>query len=153
MNALKSGISVFAATPRNTHLQCRRQQGFTLLEVLVAFAILGIALGTLLQTFALGLRNTALSEEYTQATLYAETVLAGLGVEEPLEEGSLGGELDDKYAWRGTVSIYEEPDAPELEDNGLLPYHIRVEVYWRDEDKERHVGLDTLRLGMPDGFR
>ena len=131
----------------------RTQQGFTLLEVLVAFAILGIALGTLLQTFAVGLRNTALSEEYTQATLYAESVLAGLGVEEALEEGSLGGELDDKYSWRGSASVYQEPDGPELEDNGLLPYHVQVEVYWVDDDKERSVSLETLRLSIEDGLR
>jgi len=130
-----------------------KQQGFTLLEVLVAFAILGVALGTLLQTFAVGLRNTALSEEYTQAILHAESVLAGLGVEEPLEEGSLGDELDEKYAWRGWVSVYEEPDGPELPDNGLLPYHVRVEVYWFEQDKERSVSLDTLRLSIEENFR
>ena len=128
----------------------QKQQGFTLLEVLVAFAILGLALGTLLQTFAIGLRNTALSEEYTQATLYAESVLAGLGVEEPLEEGGMGGELDDKYAWRGSVSVYQEPEGPELDDNGVLPYHVVVQVYWSEDDTERSVSLETLRLAIPE---
>ena len=128
----------------------RGQRGFTLLEVLVAFAILGLALGTLLQTFAIGLRNTALSEEYTQATLYAESILAGLGVEEPLEEGGIGGELDDKYAWRGSVALYQEPEGPELDENGVLPYHVVVQVFWADESTERSVSMETLRLAVPE---
>jgi general secretion pathway protein I len=131
----------------------KKQQGFTLLEVLVAFAIMGVALGTLLQTFAMGLRNTALSEEYTQAMLHAESVLAGLGVEEPLTEGDLSGKLDDKYAWRGSVSVYEEPEGPELPDNGLIPYHVQITVYWQDESHERSVSLETLRISLEEGFR
>lgn len=63
------------------------QRGFSLLEVLVAFAILSIALGVLLQIFATGMRNVGLSEEYSQAALYAESILAAYGREAPLAEG------------------------------------------------------------------
>ena len=41
-----------------------KQKGFSLLEVLVAFSILAIAMGALMQVFATGLRNTALAEEW-----------------------------------------------------------------------------------------
>lgn len=129
-----------------------QQKGFTLLEVLVAFAILGVAIGTLLQSFAVGLRNVALSEEYTQATLHAESVLASLGIEETLEEGGIGGELDGKYAWRGSVILFAEPDAPELNENGVLPYIIIVEVYWDNSNTERSISLHTLRLVSPNQF-
>lgn len=128
----------------------RRAAGFTLLEVLVAFSILGVALGTLLQVFATGLRNTALAEEYTQATLYAESVLAGLGVEEPLEEGAIGGELDDKFAWRGEVSLYVEEDAPEPDLDNIQPFHVVVEVFWDSAGRERSVVMQTLRLHIPE---
>ena len=74
--------------------------------MLVAFAILSLSLGALMQAFSVGLRNTALAEDYTTATLHAESLLAGIGVEEVLEEGSLGGEIDERFRWQATVEEY-----------------------------------------------
>ena len=132
--------------------QRRYSKGFTLLEVLVAFTILGLSLGVLLQTFAVGLRNTALSEEYTLATLHAESLLAKIGVEEPLEEGSLQGEIDDKFTWQAEISEFIEED----DESGLgtvnarglnaTLYHVQLAVNWQaDSDRTRSVVLDTLR--------
>lgn len=118
-----------------------RQQGFSLLEVLVAFVILSLTLGVLYQVFATGLRNSALSEEYTHAALHAESVLAGLGIETPLEEGEQQGEIDERYHWRVTISLYQDEDL-ELESLSIIPYWLRVEVFWQ----ERSVVLESLRL-------
>ncbi|ADJ29710.1 type IV pilus modification PilV family protein [Nitrosococcus watsonii] len=141
------------------------QRGFSLLEVLVAFAILGVALGVLLQIFATGMRATTLSEDYTYAASLAETKLATIGVEAPYLEGIEEGRFDQKYSWRTTILPYEEPQEAleELErrqisqgggfDNNLmnlsvLPYRVRVEVFWETGGgKVREVALETLRLG------
>ena len=132
------------------------QRGFTLLEVLVAFAILGISLGVLLQAFATGLRNTALAEEYTLATLHAESVLAMIGIEEPLQEGDLQGEIDDKFAWRAVVTVFEDEASDDSAASQLnrrlaaTPYHVVAEVFWGNGNggSARSVALETVRLAL-----
>lgn len=86
-----------------------RCQGFSLLEVLVAFTILGIALTVLMQVFSTGLRNITVGEDYTRAVLLAESRLASVGVEEPLQEGEQSGSFDGPqgYRWRVVISLYD----------------------------------------------
>ena len=121
------------------------QRGFSLLEVLVAFAILSVSLGVLLQVFATGLRNAGVADDYTQATLYAESILAAYGREGPLSEGVREGSINDRFSWRGTVSAYAE-DMPDPEKTRMRAWRVNVEVFWRGLTQTRSVVLDTVRL-------
>lgn len=122
-----------------------RQRGFSLLEVLVAFAILSVSLGVLLQVFATGLRNASMADDYSQATLYAESILTAYGREAPLGEGVHEGAINDRFSWRGTVSAYTE-GIPDSEKTRVKTYRISVEVFWRGLAQTRSVVLETLRL-------
>jgi general secretion pathway protein I len=93
-------------------LPAHRCRGFSLLEVLVAFAIMALALGALMQVFSTGLRTVTLGDEYTRAVLLAESKLAAMGVEEPLQEGEQSGTFDEHYRWRTVTRAYTEPEAP-----------------------------------------
>ncbi|HXH03631.1 MAG TPA: type II secretion system protein [Candidatus Competibacteraceae bacterium] len=124
----------------------RRERGFTLLEVLVAFVILSLSLGVLMQVFSSGLNGVALAEEYSRATLYGESLLATLGREAPLAEGELSGELNEPYRWRASISRYQEENWPpqELE---VAVYRVVLQVYWPSAEGERAITLETLRPG------
>ena len=90
----------------------RKDGGFTLVEVLVAFAIVAVSLGALLQIFSGGLRSSRTAEAYATAALLAESKLARIGIEEPLEEGDTTGVFDNGFEWQSTVSPYLPEGGP-----------------------------------------
>jgi len=122
-----------------------RARGFTLIEVLVAFAILAVSLVVLLQVFSTGLRNARVAEDYTTATLYAESMLATAGLEAPLAMGETSGDFDERFRWRLDVLPYEVSDSGEETATGRA-FQVVVTVSWGDEDDPRDVTLTTLRL-------
>ncbi|MFP2769845.1 type IV pilus modification PilV family protein [Oceanisphaera sp. KMM 10153] len=120
-----------------------RKQGFSLLEVLVAFTILTITLGVLLNIFSLAIRTTQSAQQQQKAMLLAESKLTELYAGTTLQPGRERGWLDEYYWWETRV---EEFDTRELMDNQsmLLPYQLSVVVGWGQHDQQYR--LTTLRL-------
>ena len=130
-----------------------RETGFSLLEVLAAFVILALVGTALFRLFSGALGNASLSEEYSRATLYAESRLAPLGVDAPLAEGAQQGTSDDgRYSWTLSVTPYSPPGTtPDMEN--AVPamatklWRLVVTVRWPGAPgSERSVALATLRV-------
>lgn len=121
-------------------------RGFSLIEVLVAFAILTLALGVLLPLFSNGLRSLSISEQYTRAAVLAESRLAAIGRETPLEQGEEDGEFEQGFRWRTSVTPYEVVEDTEGTSPLADAFLTTVEVYWQDGDKRRTLTLDSLKL-------
>jgi type II secretion system protein I len=117
----------------------RRPAGFTLLEVLVALAILGVAIVAVIQGFAQGLRLLKLSGDHQQAMQLADLKLREVvAPEERQEQGDEGG-----FRWARTIRRLETPEL--MSETGVARWHvyeISVRVSW---DAQRHVELTTLR--------
>ena len=133
-------------SPAEARPRGRGAAGFTLLEVLVAFAVLAVALGAAMEIFSTGLRSARAAHGYTIATLLAESRLESVGVEDQLSEGETSGAWDNGYRWRVDVRPYELED-DEL-DTPTLPDAFAVTVtVWRDgAGTAGSVTLTTLRL-------
>jgi len=115
-----------------------REAGFTLIEVIVAMAILSITFVLIMQLFSSGLRASRTSCDFTRAVVHAKDKMEELSGE-PVQES---GEFEDGFKWETEVQAYKE-----LEEAGLNLLEIKVKVSWADAlNKERSVELTSLKL-------
>jgi general secretion pathway protein I len=118
----------------------KHSAGFTLIEVLVAFAILSTTVVVAIQGFAQGLRLLKLSGDHQRAILIADQKAREIVVpKEGRDDGTEGA-----YTW---ARVVKPVPAPELEGPGKVSnyhvYEISVQVGWGDA--KRTVGVTTLR--------
>lgn len=112
-----------------------RAGGFTLLEVMVATAILAIGLSVVSGGFGMTARSTALAAGYERARQLAETRLALFLAARPQRSERIEG-VDDGLRWR----LWAEPD-PDQE--GLLIVSIEVRFFAAGE---RTLTLETREV-------
>ena len=128
-----------------------RQRGFTLLEVLVAFALLGLTLGVILQVFSGGLRNAAEAGNYIQAAIIADSKLALLGNEFPITAGERNGE-EGIYSWRMRIEPNRDTDELSNPTTGRYQlYAITLRVQWHYGKQRPELQFMTYRLEAVDG--
>jgi general secretion pathway protein I len=124
----------------------RTRAGFTLIEVLIALAVLGIALVVLLHCQLVSIMLSDRAGQLTRATLLAETRIAerlAAGYPEPgVEEGTEEGD-GAPMRWTVRVAPVEPADLPEAAPAEAELRSLRVEVTWRDGRDERRVTLST----------
>lgn len=128
-----------------------RNGGYTLIEVLVAFMILALALTVLLRIFSGGLRNVSVSSDYARAVLVAEAQLATAGVTDALVPGETYGDDGGRFRWTRIVSNYVPYEGYGREALPVPAYHITVVVEWPHAGSTRQIDLSTIRLARAGG--
>ncbi|MDR2153679.1 MAG: prepilin-type N-terminal cleavage/methylation domain-containing protein [Burkholderiaceae bacterium] len=118
-----------------------RNRGFSLLEVLVAFAIAALALGMLYQAMGGSARQAANASQQERAMLLAASLLAAYDSvpAQGIDDGDQGAGFD----WHVRSQPYptpadSTPQAPHL-------HEVQVSVQWLDGDAPRTFELTTLR--------
>lgn len=121
-------------------------RGFSLIEVLVAFVVLSLALSVLMRIFSGGTHNAALASDYSHAVLLAETKLAAAGVDTPLQEGVATGNADERYRWQTSVRMLPATAETPAASSPVGLFEVEARILWQDGGKERVVALNTLRV-------
>jgi general secretion pathway protein I len=119
--------------------------GFTLLEVLVAVAVIATALVSLLGLHGRNVQIVAFDQRLARATLLAQAMMTETLVAEPFPDPTQSrGDFasDPEYHWE--VEVLRGPSR-EIED---LTREVRVRVYWDGAEADA-VRLVTL-LRAPD---
>jgi len=121
--------------------------GFTLIEVVVAFAILSVGLTVIIELFAGGLRLARVSEEYTKAVNHGRIKMEEIAVKPKIEEGSEEGKFDETFRWRvgvKKVDVLPMEKKPDLKVPVEL-FQIQVKVIWQSGSKERSASIETYK--------
>ena len=112
------------------------QRGFSLVEMLAALVILGLALGALYQAASGATRNARVSAEYAIATTLAESELDAFVISRPDAGMTQRGHYGD-YEWERWVELI-----PEREQSGIG--WMRIVVSWSGDSQPRTVSLSTI---------
>ncbi|MDR7192306.1 type II secretion system protein XpsI [Luteimonas terrae] len=131
----------------------RGQRGYTLIEVIVAFAVLGIALMLLLGTLSNGTRQVRWAADSGRAALHAQSLLDGIGIDIPVVPGSTtGGFEDGRYRWTLEIAPYVDPQMPPalVVPSGQQLFEIALAVDWGERGPRERLQVHTLRLREPD---
>lgn len=136
-------------------MNVRGQRGYTLLEVIVAFAVLGIALMLLLGTLSNGTRQVRWAADSGRAALHAQSLLDGVGIEIPVVPGSTTGEFEDgRYRWTLEIAPFVDPAMPPalLAPSGQQLFEVALAVDWGERGPRERLQVYTLRLREPDAL-
>ena len=130
------------------------QRGYTLIEVIVAFAVLALALTLLLGILSGAAKQVRWADEAGRASLHAQSLLDQTGVGEALQPGSSDGTFeDDRFRWSLQVEPWRDPSVQDvtLVDPGAPQLlQMTLLVQWGEGGPQQRLQLQSLRLVAPD---
>ena len=117
--------------------------GFTLLEVIVAIAILGIAISVVLQLFSANLRAISVSGDYVTAATRAEAKMREILSDDRLSEKSFSEATQEGY--RIDVSI-TDVIKERTENLQVKLLEVDLTIHWIQGTKQKSMSLKTFKV-------
>lgn len=130
----------------------RHAAGYTLIEIIVAFAILALGLTLLLGTLSGATRQVRAAGDAGRAALHAQSLLDEFGnLPQPQHRE---GELEHgRYRWRLDVEPWQDPSprtsVSPVDANAARLMHLRLQVSWGEGTPAQRIETTSLRLVLP----
>lgn len=120
-------------------------KGFSLLEVIVALAIMAIGYMTVFNLFSVSIKSLGKSDQYQRAVNLANSKLSEIEMMNYEVENTSGTFKDEEnFEWSLNIEPYESSlNDP---DENIRLSKIILKVLWQDNQKTRNVELVTLKL-------
>ena len=120
----------------------RSKRGFTLLEVLVATALAGMALAVIFQLFSSNLRALEVSDGYISAAASADKRIRDIINRDDLSERTWTETTEEGYRLDCSVSpvLQERTDALPAE-----LYEVVVTLHWKSGSGEKSITLRNMK--------
>jgi prepilin-type N-terminal cleavage/methylation domain-containing protein len=129
------------------------QRGFTLLEVMVAALVMGIAVAGVLSGLAGAARNASRLTDYDRATLVAKQKMDELLVDRDApRDGPIGGTFDPmvtgntRMGWSARVTPFEAPPGRGPAAWGVD--RVELEIWWMQGETRRAFTLEGFRRNL-----
>ena len=134
----------------------RRSQGFTLLEVMLAFVIFALSFAIVLEIMAGSMRSVMRASDDTEVALFSQSLMDLVGTEIPIEEGQYSGTSMDRYQWEMNITFYNAGgEADDTGDAGMITQELaelsgielyRVDLYldWEAGRRQRDFHFSTI---------
>jgi general secretion pathway protein I len=116
----------------------RRRSGFSLLEVLVATLIMGIAVSGLMVALSQSVKNASRLSEYDRAAMLARTKMNELLLDVTLPfDGAVQGTFDRDHGWRAVLKPFDAP--PNAGPGMKIVQQVALEIWWQPESGARRT--------------
>lgn len=130
-----------------------RRAGFTLLEMMVATVIMGIAVVGLLSGISGAMRNAGRLTDYDRAVLLGRAKMDELLVDKYLPKlAALGGTFDEaatggvECGWRARLAPFEMP--PNVSRGVPILERLELEIWWMSGGRRRTLSLEGYRTAL-----
>lgn len=130
------------------------QEGFSLIETLVALALLGLVSGTVYSSYTASMLGSEESAQTALATRFAKSKLEEISVIGLLDTSKHQGTTRDGFRWQIEVNPIEDQETSVANARQQLSGRrtaaqaalVTVTVSWQGRKADRSVELTTVRL-------
>jgi prepilin-type N-terminal cleavage/methylation domain-containing protein len=121
------------------------ENGFTLLEVVIAMAIVGLGVVALMEIFSMGLRLATASAARTEAVAYSRQVMDEFLVRQMFDGRAEAGSIGKTHRWQ--VDVQPLRDSTDLGATMRWDINqITLRMRYLDGERDKLVEVQTLRI-------